>query len=274
MTLSFGASTFSFIRRGSALASMRRLRAVGYRKFDVLAVPGHFWPSELSAASRARLRRDLRSADIVLESVNPQPVDLNLGSSLAEVRAFSVSTYVDMVRLAIDLGALDVVVVPGRVAAVPPPIEETTRWVTDSLAELSEVARREGLRSLLLENHPAAAYPTATAVVELIERVGADNLKVAYDVANAEHAGEEQISAIRAMGTRLGQTHLSDARRGHWAHDPPGSGTVRFDAILTLLAEQGFTGTNVVEIISATPEDDFAAAARDWGIPLARHTVT
>lgn len=274
MTLSFGASTFSYIRRESALTSMRRLRAIGYRTFDVLAVPGHFWPSELDHFRRPQLRRELERDDVVLESLNPQPVDLNLGSSLREVRAFSVATYTDMVRLAVDLGALDVVVVPGRVAALPPSIEETSRWVADSLAKLVEVARREGLRHLLLENHPATAYPTATAVVHLIDRVGADNLKVAYDVANAEYVGEEQISTIRTIGSRLGQTHLSDARRSQWAHDPPGSGTVPFGAILAVLAEEGFTGTNVVEIISANPSDDFTSAARALGIPLSPGSAT
>lgn len=268
MTLAYGASTFSFIRREPALASMRRLRAIGYDTFDVLAVPGHFWPSELDAAARVRLRRDLECDDIGLESVNPQPTDLNLGSSMPEVRRFSVTVYTEMIRLATELGARDVVVVPGRVGVVPPPIEQTTRWVADSLAELVEEARREGLRALLLENHPATAYPTAGALLELVNTVGADDLKVAYDVANAEHVGEDQCAAIHALGSRLGQTHLSDARRGQWAHDPPGSGTVPFAEILTVLAHQGFAGTNVVEIISATPEDDFAETARSWNIPL------
>lgn len=268
MTLSFGASTFSFIRREAAHASMRRLRAVGYRTFDVLAVPGHLWPTELDDAERVRLRRDLDHDDIVLESVNPQPVDLNLGSSMAEVRAFTVATYTAIIRLAIDLGARDVVVVPGRVGVVPPPIEQTTHWVTEGLAQLVDVARREGLRALLVENHPATAYATAEAVVRLVDGVGSDTLTIAYDVANAESIGEDQLSAIRAIGPRLGQTHLSDARPGRWAHDPPGGGTVPFGAILAALARDGFAGTNVVEIISATPERDFAEAARAWDIPL------
>ena len=273
VSMSFGASTFSFIRQESALDSMRRLRRTGYRRFDVLAVPGHLWPAELSGSARTDLRRALERDDIVVESINPQPIDLNVGSCLQEVREHSVSIYSDAIRLATEIGARGVVVVPGRVAiALPPRAEDTLRWTVDSIAALSQVAREAGLEALLLENHPSTGFPTAVAMCELVDHVGADNVKVAYDVANAEYLGEDQIQAIKLLGNRLGQTHLSDGEPGRWAHDRPGRGAVRFHEILGELDAIEFVGTNIVEIVSQEPLADYLNAAETLGIELSSST--
>lgn len=266
MSLSFGASTFSFIRQGPALESMRSLRGLGYRTMDVLAVPGHLWPAELSASARSQLRRSLERDDIVVESINPQPVDLNIGSCLAEVRDYSVSIYTEAIRLATDLGAAAVVVVPGRVAALPPSAADTLRWTAESVAALSEVAREAGLAALWIENHPTSGFASARAVCGLVDEIGADNVGVAYDVANAEFVAENQVEAIRNIGRRLGQTHFSDAKVKEWAHDPLGQGTVNFSAIFEELESVGSTATNVVELISADPVADYARAAKILGL--------
>jgi len=265
----FGASTFSFIRQEVAITSMRRLRRLGYRHMDILAVPGHLWPPELDARARNELRRSLERDDIVVDSINPQPVDLNIGSALTEVRVYSIAMYTEAIRLATELGARAVVVVPGRVSPkLPPRYEDTLRWTADSVATLSDVARETGLEVVLLESHPTTGVPTATALGELLDAVDADNVKVAYDVANAEFIGEDQIAAIRMLGERIGQTHLSDARSGVWAHDPIGEGTVRFQDILTEVDAAAPSAMNIVEIISEHPLTAYEDAARALEIPL------
>jgi L-ribulose-5-phosphate 3-epimerase len=270
MTVRFGASTFSFIRRGPALDALRTLRAIGYERFDILGVPGHLWPSELDGRARASLRDAFAADDIALESISPQPVDLNLSSPLADVRTFSVGVYADVIRLAVDLGARAVVVVPGRVAAVPPARADTVGRAAQSIAELVDIARAEGLSSLLIENHPTSGLPYAEDAGELIQAVGASEVGVAYDVANAEFVGEDQLAAVRLLGSLIGQTHLSDARPGAWAHDPIGTGSVRFAAFLAELDAHGLTPTHIVEIIADEATEAYTAAAAALSLPLAR----
>ncbi|MGP3534219.1 sugar phosphate isomerase/epimerase family protein [Microbacterium sp. RD1] len=265
----FGASTFSFIRRLNAAESMRRLRGLGYREIDVLAVPGHLWPSELDAAERSRFRSGLERDDIAFASINPQPVDLNLASALPDVRQYSIGVYADIIRLAVDLGAPAVVVVPGRVGAVPPERAATLARAAESMIALSEIAASAGLAALLVENHPTSGLPAAADVAELASEVGAGNVGVAYDVANAESIGEDQVAALRLLGDLVGQTHLSDARPGAWAHDPIGRGTVRFDEILAELDRMSLPATHILEIISPDPETAFADAASALSLPLA-----
>jgi sugar phosphate isomerase/epimerase len=85
-------------------------------------------------------------------------------------------------------------------------------------------------------------------------------LRVAYDVSNAEFVGEDQVSAIHQLAPWLGQVHLSDGTRDRWRHDRVGAGTVRFDAIEAALDEIDFKGVRILEIISNTPQSDFAAS--------------
>jgi L-ribulose-5-phosphate 3-epimerase len=270
MALNFGASTFSFMRQEPALQSVRRLRAIGYRMMDVLVTPEHLWPEALDARARSEMRRALDEDDIVIDSLNPQPVDLNVGSGVKAVRDYSVSFYADVIRLARELGARAVVVVPGRVPIVlPPNAVDTMRWAADSIVLLSEVARETGLETVLLENHPMTAFPTAQQLCALVDRTGRDNVRIAYDVANAEFICEDQIEAIALIGGRLGQTHMSDGAHNRWAHDPIGTGTVRFEAIIEALKARGHSAANIVELYTQRAEEDFRAAAQALKIPLA-----
>lgn len=192
MTARLAASTFSFIRRAAALDSLRLLRSLGYERFDVLGVPGHLLPSEVDGPERAVLSEALIADDITIESINPQPTDLNLASPLADVRAYSTRGYADEIRMAVDLGAQAVVVVPGRVGIVPPPHADTPGRAAESIAV---------------------------------------SVEVAYDVADAESISEDQGAAVRLLGPLIRQTHLSDARPGKRAHYPIRVGSVRFAAL-------------------------------------------
>ena len=73
------------------------------------------------------------------------------------------------------------------------------------------------------------------------------------------------IAAIRRLKAMLGQVHLSDATRTSWKHDRAGLGTVRFDLIKAALAEIGFGGIAIVEVISADAVADTKATLEAWG---------
>jgi len=268
MPLVFGASTFSFMWNESALQSMRRLRQAGYRSMDVIAVPGHLWPSELNATQRQELQSSLEQDDIVIDSMNTPALDLNIASCIADVRDFSVNTYIDLIRLGVELNARGIVVVPGRVSALlPPNADDTLNWTAQSVATLSECAAEFG-QTILLESHPLTGFATAKAMCDLVDHIARANVKIAYDVANAEFIGEDQVEAIDLMSDRLGQTHLSDGTRSAWRHDPPGTGTVPFKPILEALEKSGFAQTNIVEIISGAAADNYIEAAKSLNIEI------
>lgn len=87
-------------------------------------------------------------------------------------------------------------------------------------------------------------------------------LAVAYDVANAEFIGEDQVAALGLLEPWLGQVHLSDGTRTSWRHDRAGTGTVRFGDICLALEEIRFRGLRVAEVISSDPLPDMAATLK------------
>ncbi|WP_367953746.1 sugar phosphate isomerase/epimerase family protein [Aquibium pacificus] len=231
---------------------------IGLDDFDVLLAPGHLW-FETSSAERGALRRQIEADGLRIESLNLPALDHNLCSVVPEVRARTVEVYAEAIRLAADLGAKGVVVVPGRVSGLlAPPHKESVAHLTDGAAALLDVARASGCR-LFFETHPQTPLPTADALGAWVEQFATPLASIAYDVANAEFIGEDQVAAIARWGRLIGQYHLSDATRTSWRHDAIGSGTVRFGQILEAIGTGGFPGVAILEIISTDPIKDMRA---------------
>jgi L-ribulose-5-phosphate 3-epimerase len=257
----YGGSTFSFMWQDTALAALRKMQKLDFNNCDVLVVPGHLWPDELSETQRSDLAGTLRNEGIRIESLNLPALDLNLVSRVEEFRRYSVDLYIRTMQLASDLGVGAVVVVPGRVSSLfPPPRKDTELLLQDSLEQLLRVAERLD-QKIFVELHPQTPIPTTDAMLTFLDRLADDRVLIAYDVSNAEFVGEDQPDAIRRSGNRIGQFHLSDGTRSQWRHDRIGLGTVRFDEILNAMKETGFSGTSILEIISSSPLEDLSASA-------------
>jgi sugar phosphate isomerase/epimerase len=243
-----------------AQSALARLQELGLNDFDVIMVPGHLWHDDLSAAQRSALAAQCLADGIRIESLNLPALDQNLASCIPEARSYAVALYTRAMELSADVGAHGVVVVPGRVSALFPPAQaDSEGWLADSLAQLLKVAERLGL-NVYVESHPQTPIPTVDKMERFFGQIVHDRLKIAYDVSNAEFVAEDQVDAIRRLGPRLGQVHLSDGTRTRWRHDRIGLGSVRFAPILAALEEVQFSGISVLEIISATPVEDITAS--------------
>lgn len=262
---SYGGSTFSFMWSESALSALSKMRALDLNDFDVIMVPGHLWHDDLSAKQRSALAAQLRADGTRIESLNLPALDLNLASCQPEVRTYAVDLYTRTLQLSAELGARAVVVVPGRVSALFPPMQaDSEGWLRDGLQQLLKEAERLD-QILYVESHPQTPIPTVDRIERFFSRMDHKRLKVAYDVSNAEFVSENQVDAIRRLAPRLGQVHLSDGTPSTWRHDRIGRGTVRFPEILGALDDVGFNGIRVLEIISSTPLDDLRASLTALG---------
>lgn len=256
----YGGSTFSFMWREPAAAALAQMRRLGMNDFDLILAPGHLWHDDMPPGKRATWTSRLKAEDIRIESLNLPALDLNLSSCLPAVRAHAVALYRQTLQLSAELGARGVVVVPGRVSALlPPPQGDSEAWLAEGLHPLLDEAAALG-QFIHLETHPQTPLPTADRLEAFLDRLPHPRLKVAYDVANAEFVGEDQVAAIRRLAPRLGQVHLSDGTRSQWRHDAVGRGTVRFQAIEAVLDEVGFYGVRILEVISPTPIDDLRSS--------------
>jgi L-ribulose-5-phosphate 3-epimerase len=257
VAVAVGGNTFSFMWTHSALEAMDALNSADLSSFDVIVTPGHLWPDELDSTARKVFRSTLNSRGYTLDSLNPPATDYNIASLTRDVRELALNMYGEIIDLAADLEARAVVVVPGRVSSLlPPPHAALGNVLEDSIGRLADQAQSRGLL-LHLEVHPLTSVPTTRDMLDLVRKIARPNVGIAYDVANAEFIGENQIEAITAMGPLMTQIHLSDATTSKWMHGGFGSGTVDLKAVIDTLDMAEFSGSVVLEIISTDPLTEF-----------------
>lgn len=273
MLPTFGGHTYSYMLREPAHASLERFAGLGFTAIELMAHPGHLWAADLGPAKRAGLRRQIERLGFDPVALNMPNIDINIGSTVPEMRAYSLGLLEGAIRLAGDLGAAGVVIGPGKAnALMPAPREALVGNFYAALERLGPVARAAGT-TILVENMPFGFVQSAAGLAELLDAFGDPTIGTIFDFTNAYHIGEDFSDGLAAFRKRLKLVHVSDTSPGDYRHAVLGSGTMPIAPIPRLLAEVGYRGPIVLEIVSATPDEDFIVSrdkllALDWS-PLA-----
>lgn len=255
-----GASTWAYVDQAPLDQTLTRLARLGYRHVDILARPPHLWPSDLDAGQRKAIRQHLSGEGLTLEALVPPATDHNLCSPTREMRDFSVGIMKNVMDLCADLGGAMMTTIPGRGPSFKPfSAQDYWDWTIEGIGKLLPHAERTGIR-IAMENHHITPFPTMASLVKILDYFQHPSLCIAYDVANAEFVGEDHAEAVRIGQNWLYQVHLSDCTRSRWDHGAIGTGDIDFAAFSRALTDTGFAGTSVVEIVSDTPDTDFADA--------------
>jgi sugar phosphate isomerase/epimerase len=250
----FAVNTYSYTLDFDVQDCLSRLAHQGFAEFELMMYPGHLWPPALDAGEGAALARWLSERNFKVRTLNQPNVDINLAGATEEMRAYSLALVRATVELAGELGADGVVIGPGKGNPLfPAPVERMTGWFFEALDMLLPVARRAGTR-LLVENMPFCFLPDADGMMAALERYGAEEIGVVYDVANAHFIGEDLVHGFARVAPRLHTVHLSDTGRQVYKHDPVGHGDLDFAAALAGAKAVGHERVPILEIISTDPD--------------------
>jgi sugar phosphate isomerase/epimerase len=172
-----------------------------------------------------------------------------------EVRKRAVDRIASHVPLARKAGAAIII---GLVRGI---IQEGVReaqareWMYAGFKSCVEIAAKKGVRIAFepLNRYETPLLNTAKESLELIDRVGADNLGLLLDTfhMNIEEPSIEE--SIRACGDRIFHFHVADSNRWY-----PGAGHLDFRRILETLCATGYSGFVSGEFM-AVPDADVAA---------------
>lgn len=257
----FGCNTYAYMMSESAESCLARLADIGFQEFELMVHPGHLWPAELSAGQRSAIRGLLEQRRVQLTTLNLPNIDMNIASTVPEMRAYSLKLVSETVRLAGELGARGVIISPGRASALfPASDEKLTGYFFAALDHLCPLAAKSGT-ALWIENVPTTWTPTISGVMALLKRYGHDAVRIIYDVANAHFIAEDFVDGLQACRSRLELVHLSDTGQKLFRHDPVGLGTVPFAQLPQALREVGYSARPMLEIISHDPDQDIIASA-------------
>lgn len=137
----------------------------------------------------------------------------------------------------------------------------------EMLKKAVRVAEEHGV-TLAIENHIDF---TSSEILEIVQGVGSDHLRVNFDVGNALRLYEDPVEAARTLAPYTVATHTKDitTRRDHtgapserflfWPSCPAGEGLVDLPGVARVLAEVGFGGSLAIELdLLASPWDEVA----------------
>lgn len=242
--------------------AIRRIARIGYDGIEIGCAAPHAWPAHLNAGRRKELRELIRSQGLQAVSLLPAPgggPGNNPSSPLPEERAATVAHYKEVVDLAGDLGAGQVLYIAGwRVFGTT----QTDAW-NWSLQALVDVARHAATRGITIVVEPTAAdsnlVETAGDALLLREQSGQPNVKVMFDTYHALHRCEVSSDYVYEMAPHLAHVHFADTDRL-----PPGEGAVYWPGVLQALKDVNYDGFVTMEIGFNTRRADpdrYAASA-------------
>ena len=243
----FGVHTSMWAANWDRASAERAIAAAVHYEMDFIEIPLLNAPAVDAPHTRALLEKHDLSAVC------------SLGLPQADWPSHNPQGAIDYLKVAIDkaadLGAQALSGVTyggiGERSGVPP-----TETEYDNVARaLGPAAKHAKSRGLLLGIEPVNRYEThlintGWQAVEMIERVGADNIFVHLDTYHMNIEEKGAANGILDAREHLKYIHLSESDRG-----APGAGNVPWDEIFAALAAIGFKGGLAMEsFINMMPE--------------------
>ena len=139
----------------------------------------------------------------------------------------------------------------------------TRRRTIESLKRVAASARTFDLH-LAIENH---ADLTARELVDLLDAVGAENLEVCFDLANASRVGDDPIDAARVLAPHVSVMHVKDVdlTRSYGLAGPPsvklGTGSLPVRQAVKVVTE---ARPDVWLLVELAQIEDSALSEEEW----------
>jgi len=249
----YGINTYSFTQTLRAPECLEYLANLGYCRFEIMLVPGHFWPSLDGDVGRREIESLVVRNSLQILSLNQPNLDVNLSSIVPEMRDYSCAVIARAIELAASWNAKGVVINPGKSNPVfPAPTKTLTDCFRRSLEVLVPVARRAGVQ-LIVKNHPMSYLYRAHDLRLFFDAFGWDQVGIGYDFANGHFAGEER-EAVLQLGDHLLFMYAADTSLDVFNHAQIGTGTVPFEAIATMLRGADLCAPTILEIVAENPQ--------------------
>lgn len=251
------ASTFPYLYSHGGLDALKHLHRMGYSLFEMMVFPPHCWPREMSADLRKEYRSWLDDTGTRITSFCYPLLDNNPNGVDVLMREYTLDRYREMIDLAAEWGCPYLCAIPGPVnSLINPPSEWMRNWFVEGMKKLVDHAEGTGVE-IILENVPFTFLPTAKDMLDVADDIGS-GVGINFDVCNSAFIKEDVPDAIRLLGDRIKNVHMSDSGYDEFLHARLGTGVVDASSTAEALREIGYGRVTVLEIIADAmiPEND------------------
>lgn len=249
------ASTFPYLYSHDGLGALKHLNGMGYSMFEMMIFPPHCWPRELSADQRAAYKSWLDDTGTSITSFCIPLLDNNPNGVDVLMRDYTLDRYREALDLAAEWGCPYVCAIPGPVnSLINPPYDWMRDWFVEGMKQLVDHSKGTGVE-IILENVPFTFLPTAQDMLDVANDIGPD-VGINFDVCNSAFIKEDVAGAIRLLGDRIKNVHISDSGYEEFLHSRLGTGIVDVKEAGDALREIGYDKVTVLEIIADALQPD------------------
>jgi L-ribulose-5-phosphate 3-epimerase len=249
----YAVDTYPFTRSHTAHRCLRLLADRGYRRFEIMLVPGHFWPTLDGQAGRREIESLVARDSLQILTLNQPNLDVNLASTVPEMRAHSCTVVANAIELAASWNAKGVVINPGKSNPVfPASIQTLTDSFRRSLDVLVPAAEKWSVQ-LVVKNHPLSYLYRACDLRGFFDAYGWNQIGIGYDFANG-HFGGEEPKAVLELRDHLSFVYAADTSVDEFQHAQIGTGEVPFEKIGPMLRSADICPPTILEIVADDPE--------------------
>lgn len=257
--LILGASTYCLLFQPWQEA-VAALLATGFRTIELFADAPQAHVSLLSPEDRQALR--ILAGRYAL-SLHAPTFDLNIASVNPGSRREAVRQYEEVLGLAQEIGATQVVVHEGYNSYWKLDRTAAWGWSVEGLQLVWEIAKKRGV-SVALENTNVGKFAMYNAWQEWMDLANqiSPEMPLVLDIGHALLAHWDIPTVIRALGRRIVQVHIHDNGGEIDDHLLPGEGIADWPEIGKALQE---AGGSVTLILEGGPLASAAELGKAWG---------
>ncbi len=247
-TISASPTRFAAVAQGRGLgASIRHLAGLGYQGVE-LAIRD---PAEVNLEEIVEVTRQ---AGVVVPAIGTGQAYLEEGLCLtAPDPAVRERTVARLEAHLPGAGRLTAFLIVGLIhGPVSSDIgrERATEWLLDGLARVARRASEHGVRIVIepINRYESNWLNTVDEVMDLISRLGAENVGVLPDTFHMNIEERDIASALQRARPRLWHLHVADSNRR-----APGAGHLEFGGVvaqLHALAYQGWLSAEILQVPS------------------------
>jgi sugar phosphate isomerase/epimerase len=229
--------------------TLARIAAAGY---DGVELPGepHRWPA--AELRRLLARHRLEPVALTASCMFPD-TPRDLANPDPAIRGQAVRYLVDCARFAAEVGApITQMLASGETRLAPvATLEQEWRWSVEGMREAAREAERVGVRICVepLNRYEAYLVTSVAEGLRYLEDVGSPAVGLTLDLFHANIEEPDPAASIRAAGARLWHVQVADTTRRGLGH-----GHLDLAAVAAALADIGYGGALVVEIMAPGPD--------------------
>jgi len=248
-SMKLGVNTYSFLWNETAENTVEILYKHGFKGIEFTVSPPMFYLGQYRPGMYKEMKKRIDDYGMQVISVLIPSLDVNIASTMPEMRKMTLDLYKRLADLCVELDAETLLTFTGkRHPLLPPKFELIYEYCLEGTRAILDYTRDTNL-NIGIETLAGKFIDTVDQLKKLVEDLNNPRVGIVYDAANV-FGFEDPAEKLKNVKDYLMLLHLSDTKRSEWKHSTLGTGEVDYKSFVKAVEEIDYAGYLVLEIIN------------------------